>query len=179
MQKVSDDRTVVFNAGVLLWLIALLAVHRMNFLLQDLNDRPLFSSSEYYFFPLHGPQAFFLLQEFSDRKCTNSWGVTGRKKEGMQLGGVVRKDWGQGEEGSGYGRTVRRGVEHKSSRELALLGAVNWDICNCEGLRGWKRASSIPALCVPHLTTVLSISVATFRWSHLLLCSIWAFISAK
>lgn len=94
-------------------------------------------------------------------------------------GGSGEEGLGAGEEGSGYGRTVRRGVEHKSSREPALLGAVNWVICNCEGLRGWKRASSIPALCIPHLTTVLSISVATFRWSHLLLCSLWAFISAK
>lgn len=103
----------------------------------------------------------------------------GERREGCSWWEVVRKERGQGEEGSGHGRTVRRGAEHKSSREPALLGAVNQDICKCEGLRGWKRASSIPALCIPHLTTVLSTPVATSSWSHLLLCSLWACISAR
>lgn len=86
MQEVSDYRIVVCNADVWVWLKALLAVHMMNFPLSVLNDHSLFFSSE-YFVSCHGPQVFFLLLEFSDRKCTNAWGVTGRKDEGVRQWG--------------------------------------------------------------------------------------------
>lgn len=112
MQEVSDYMIAVCNADVWVWLKALLAVHTMNFPLSILNDHSLFSSSEYYFVSCHGPQVFFLLLEFSDRKCTNSWGVTGRKDEG------VRKERGQREEGSGLGRTVRSEAEHGGSSRV-------------------------------------------------------------
>lgn len=97
----------------------------------------------------------------------------------MQLGGGDAARTGLGTECSGHGRTVRRGAVHKSGREMSIPGTVKQDICNCEGLRGWKRASSILALCILHLTKVLSIPVSTSGWAHLLLCPLWASIIAR
>ena len=93
----------------------------------------------------------------------------------MQLGGGGEEGMGAGGRGLWPWQDSEKGAEHKSSREPGLLVAVKQDICNCEGL----RASSIPVFCIPHLTTVLSIPVATSSWSHLLLCSLWACISAR
>lgn len=86
----------------------------------------------------HNPQALFLLQAFSDRKCTNSWKATGRKKEGIRWCG--RKEGEKEEEDSGHDMTVRKGAQQQW--QLALLGAVNTSTYNWETERMEKSIIS-------------------------------------
>lgn len=84
MQEVSDYMIVVRNADVWVWLKALLAVHMMNFPLWVLNDHSLFPSSEYYLFPVMVLKYFSFCESSQIGNEQNSWGVTGRKDEGVR-----------------------------------------------------------------------------------------------
>lgn len=46
----------------------------------------------------------------------------------MQLRRSGEEGMGTGRMGSGHGRVMRNGAEHKSIREPAFLGAVNEDV---------------------------------------------------